>query len=444
MKKKVVSMLLIATMTTALFSGCGGSSDSGQSSGTDGENQPAEDGSGDTADDAGSGSGELENVSLTMWGAEEDQAMLQEMIDAFKEEYKDKANFDIKLGVCSESEARDNITTDVESAPDVYAFASDQIQTLVAAGALQEVTLNTDAVIEANGGADAGAVKASTVDGKLYAYPETADNGYFMFYNKEYFTEEDIQSLDQMMKVAADNGKKITLDYTSGWYLWSFFGGAGFELTLNEDRSNTCDINGTSKTGVKGTDVLQGMIDVCKNPGFVSLQDAEFVTGLNDGSIIAGINGSWNAEAAQKAWGDNYAAAKLPTFTCGGEQVQMGSFAGYKLVGVNPYSKFVGHAMMLADWITNEANQTKRFEVRGACPSNVKAAEADAVQQNIALAAISAQSQFAVLDGVQSDNYWDPMTALGGICIDGNSDNADLQTLLDNAVEGITQPVAGE
>lgn len=100
--------------------------------------------------------------------------------------------------------------------------------------------------------------------------------------------------------------------------------------------------------------------------------------------------------------------------------------------------------MMLADWITNEANQKKRFEVRGACPSNVEAAKADAVQEDIALAAISAQSQYAVLDGVQSDNYWDPMTALGGICIDGNSNQEDLQKLLDNAVEGITQPVAGE
>jgi len=442
MKKKVISMLLAAAMITAMTAGCGNSSNGNK--GDDAAAGSETDGAGDQADASDGSTGELENVSLTMWGAEEDQAMLQEMIDAFKEEYKDKANFDIKLGVCSESEARDNITTEVESAPDVYAFASDQIQTLLAAGALQEITLNAEGVIEANGGADAGAVKAATIDGKLYAYPETADNWYFMFYNKEYFTEDDIKSLDQMMKIAADNGKKITLDYTSGWYLWSFFGGAGFELTLNEDRSNTCNINGTSASGVKGTDVLQGMIDVCKNPGFISLQDAEFVTGLNDGSIIAGINGSWNAEAAQKAWVDNYAAAKLPTFTCGGQQVQMGSFAGYKLVGVNPYSKNVGHAMMLADWITNEANQTKRFEVRGACPSNVKAAEADAVQQNIALAAISAQSQYAVLDGVQSDNYWDPMTALGGICIDGNSNNDDLQKLLDNAVEGITQPVAGE
>ncbi len=442
MKQRVISMLIAAAITTAMTAGCGSSSD-----GTKGNDDVADGGEESANGDSNAAQkngGELEDVSLTMWGAEEDQTMLQEMIDSFKEEYKDQANFDIKLGVCSESEAKDNITTDVESAPDVYAFASDQIQTLLAAGALQEITLNTEGVIEANGGAEAGAVKAATIDGKLYAYPETADNGYFMFYNKEYFSEEDIQSLDKMMQIAADNGKKITLDYTSGWYLWSFFGGAGFELTLNEDKSNTCNINGTSASDVKGTDVLQGMIDVCKNPGFVSLQDAEFVAGINDGSIIAGINGSWNAESAQKAWGDNYGAAKLPTFTCGGQQVQMGSFAGYKLVGVNPYSGNVGHAMMLADWITNETNQTKRFEVRGACPSNVKAAEADAVQSNIALAAISAQSQYAVLDGVQSDNYWDPMTALGGICIDGNSDNTDLQKLLDNAVEGITQPVAGE
>ena len=50
-----------------------------------------------------------------------------------------------------------------------------------------------DAVVEALGGANAGSVLAATIDGKLYAYPATADNGYFMFYNKEYFTEDDVR-----------------------------------------------------------------------------------------------------------------------------------------------------------------------------------------------------------------------------------------------------------
>lgn len=449
MKKKVISILLATAMTATMLAGCGSSGSDTKTddnagtednAGTD-DNAGAEDNAG-TDDNAASG--ELEKVSLTMWGAEEDQTMLQEMIEAFKAEYKDKAEFDIQLGVCSEADARDTVTTDVEASADVYAFASDQLRTLLAAGALQEVSLNTDAIIEANGGSDAGPIKAATVDGKLYAYPETADNGYYMFYNKEYFTEKDVESLDDMLKIAADNKKKVTMEMTSGWYSWAFFGGAGFDLTLNDDRSNSCDMNGTSSTGVKGVDVLQGMIDVCANPGFVSLKDAEFVTGVQDGSVIAGVNGPWNAKEAQKAWKDNYAATKLPTFTAGGEQIQMASFAGYKMVGVNPYSKYVGYAMMLAEWITNEENQAKRFEVRGACPSNINAAAADAVQNDIAVAALAAQSQYAILDGIQSDNYWDPMTALGGICVDGNSGNENLQTILDNAVQGITQPAAAE
>ena len=45
-------------------------------------------------------------------------------------------------------------------------------------------------------------------------------------------------------------------------------------------------------------------------------------------AICAGISGTWVAAALKERLGDNYAAAKLPTFTVDGEQVQMGSFLG--------------------------------------------------------------------------------------------------------------------
>ena len=77
----------------------------------------------------------------------------------------------------------------------------------------------------------------------------------------------------------------------------------------------------------------------------------------------------WNAAEVKKAWGDNYAATKLPTFTCAGEQVQMASYAGYKLVGVNAYSQNTEAAMQLARYITNYDNQVKRFQERGLGPS---------------------------------------------------------------------------
>ena len=69
----------------------------------------------------------------------------------------------------------------------------------------------------------------------------------------------------------------------------------------------------------------------------------------------------------------NYAACKLPTYTLHGEQVQMASFSGFKLIGVNPHSANVGAAMLLADFVTNEENEELRFQERAQGPSNINA-----------------------------------------------------------------------
>ncbi|NLC79181.1 MAG: extracellular solute-binding protein [Ruminococcaceae bacterium] len=379
---------------------------------------------------------EKETVELTVWGAEEDQVMLQGMIDAFIALHAEEADFNIQLGVESESTAKDTVLTDIEAAADVFAFADDQLDALYRAGALQEIVLNPEAVIEANGGANAGAVGAASVDGKLYAYPMTADNGYFMFYNKEYFSESDVQSLDKMLEIASAAGKQITMQYDSGWYIYSFFKAAGLSCGLNADGTTSCDWN----TG-KGVEVVNSMLAIASNPGFVSLNDAAFVTGIADGSIIAGVNGVWNAVAAQEAWGDNYAATKLPTYTLAGEQVQMASFSGYKLIGVNAFSANTGWAMKLAEYLTNYENQVTRFEVRGLGPSNVEAAASDSVQASPAIAALAEQSQFATVQRV-GNNYWSPTESFGAILAQGNPDGTDPQVLLDTMVEGITAPLA--
>ena len=384
--------------------------------------------------------GSKEEIVLTLWGAEEDQTMLREMADAFIAANAEEATITIEIGVESESTAKDTVLNDIEAAADVFAFADDQLNQLVNAGALQEVTENKDAVIEANGGADSGTIAAASMNGKLYAYPMTADNGYFMFYNKEYFSDEDVKTLDKMMEVAAAAGKQITMQYNNGWYLYSFFKGAGLELTLNEDGlTNSCNWNSTS-TSIKGVDVAQALLDIAANPGFISLDDASFVSGIKDGSIIAGVNGTWNASVAEEAWGSNYAAVKLPTYTVAGQQVQMSSYAGYKLVGVNAYSENVGWAMELAEWLTNYDNQVKRFETRGLGPSNVKAAASDAVKSNPAISALASQAQYATVQRV-GGNFWTPAETFGAIVMAGNADGTPLQELLDNMVEGIIAPV---
>lgn len=421
MKKKLLALALVAAMTASLCA-CGNDKTAGDA--------------GTTTPDAGTT--EKETVVLTVWGGETEtsQAFLQAAVDSFKEAYADQADFDIQIGAESEGTVKDTVLADVEAAADVYYLADDQIGDLVAAGALQKVEVDKDAVIAENGGEDSGAIQAASVDGTLYAYPATASNGYFMFYNTEYFTEEDVQSLDKMMSIAAENGKKVSMELTSGWYEYSFFQAAGLTLSLNEDGvTNTCDWNGEG-----GADVAQAMLDIASNPGFVSATSDEFVTGISEGTIIAGVSGTWNAIPAAEAWGDNYAAVKLPTYTLAGNQVQMASYAGYKLVGVNAFSEQPGWAMTLARWLTNYDNQVMRFEMCAEGPSNVEAAASDVVLADPATAALAAQSQYATVQRV-GGNFWTPAETFGTIIVQGNPDKVELQTLLDNMVEGIVAPV---
>jgi arabinogalactan oligomer/maltooligosaccharide transport system substrate-binding protein len=440
MRKKLLATVLATAMVAGCLTGCGDSTATEDtSSDASVDTDVAEDAGSDDSADASSDDAVANliaategEVSLTVWASEEDQDLTNQLIDSFKAEYPD-VSFNITLGAESEANAKDDILVDVEAAPDVYAFADDQINELVAAGALQEVAATyTYDVANAN---VAGSVEAASVDGKLYAYPMTADNGYFMFYDASVFSEEDVQSLDTMIEKAQAAGKKIAMDVSNGWYLYAFFQGAGYELTLNDDGlNNTCTWNADG-----ATDVAQAIIDLFDTGVFVDLGDEDQATQIAEGTVCAAVNGTWRAETAQDAWGENYAAAKLPTFTVAGEQKQMSSYSGYKLIGVNPHSEFVGWSMLLAEYLTNYDSQVIRYEQRGLGPANVEAAASDAVQADPAIAALAAQAEYATPQRV-GGNFWSPAETLGGILASGGN-GEDLQSLLDTAVEGITAAV---
>ena len=426
MKKLISRRNFLAVMgalaAAGALSACGGSSASTAASSTAASS---------TASSAAESWGD---VKLTMWGAEEDQTMLREMADAFIEQNADKGNVTIDIGVQSEAQAKDTVLADPESAADVFAFADDQLNELVAAGALQEVLLNPDDIKSRN---LAGSVEAASMNGKLYAYPMTADNGYFLYYDSSVLSADDVQTMDTMLEKAAAAGKKFMMSMNDAWYIYSFYAGAGLKATLADDGLNTvCNWN-----EAPGADVTQSILDIAVNPGFKCGADADIVSAIKDGSCCAAISGTWNANSAEEAWGDGYAATKLPTYTLDGKQVQMASFSGYKLVGVNPHSQNVGVAMMLADFITNEDNQNKRFEDRKLGPSNINANASEAVQSAPAIAALAAQSDYATLQRVGA-NYWDSAASLGEILASGDTQGKTTQQLVDDAVAGITAPVA--
>lgn len=376
-----------------------------------------------------------QTVKLTLWGGAEDQKMLQSMVDDFKKEHASEASFDIKLAVESETTCKETLLGDVEKGADVFAFPDDQLQALAASGVLQEIR-DADQVKQDN---IKGAVEAASVNDRLFAYPMTADNGYFLYYNKKYFSGNDVKKLDTILAKAEKVHKKVTMDWTSAWYLYSFFGNTGLKAGVNEDGvTNYCNWN-SKKGKIKGIDVAQAMERIAGSSAFLNTTDDKFLKGVQNGSVIAGVSGVWNANAIDKAWGKNYGAVKLPTYTCAGKQVQMASFTGYKMVGVNAYSSDVKWAMKLAEWITNQDNQTRRFAERGQGPSNIKASQSGDIEKSPAIQAVIAQSEYGCLQRV-GGNFWDPISSFGSSVANGTLSPKELQKELDDMVKKVTAP----
>ncbi len=365
---------------------------------------------------------EVKDVTLKVWGAQEDQEMLTGMIEEFKAA-NPGTNWTIELGVVGEPDARTKYLEDPEAAADVFAFPNDQVMDLVNAGALYEVTINKDAIVAAN---IQSAVDSATVDGKLYGYPMTADNGYFMYYDKSVFTEEDVKSLDKMLEVANAAGKKVLMDVSDGWYIASFFIGAGnkFEMV---DGKQVLDFN--NETGVKVGEAIKAFT---AHPAFITGDNNVLKGGIGT-TIAAGVSGAWNATDISTILGANYGATKLPEYTLGGVATQMGSFAGFKLMGVNSLTEFPEEAMALAEFLTNEANQVKRFEVRGLGPANKNAAQNEAVLADVALSALAQQAPYAISQNNVAGTYWGPAEAFG-LALENKDYTMSIQEMLDALV----------
>lgn len=380
----------------------------------------------DNSANADAASDYASDVTLRVWGSQEQQELLGRMIEDFKAAHTG-TNWDIQLGVVGENEAKNKYLEDPAAAADVFCYANDQLRDFVSAGALYEVTRNVDDIKARN---MPDAIEASTLDDHLYGYPMTADNGYFMYYDKSVISEEDAGSLDSILKKANEAGKKVFMDVSNGWYVASFFLGNGCTLKVDENGNQVCDFNNE-----KGIEAGEAVKTFTADPAFITGDDSVLSAGMGD-TIVAAVSGTWKADSIQQALGENYAAAKLPTYTTPSGQVQMGSFVGYKVVGVNSQTQFPVEAMDLADFITNEANQTLRFNEMQLFPSNLKAAEEAGKTDNIAIVALQAQHQFGTSQKDVLGTYWAPAEAFG-TTMEAKDYSKDIPTLLNDMVAQI-------
>ena len=266
----------------------------------------------------------------------------------------------------------------------------------------------------------------------MYAYPMTSDNGYYMYYDTSIISEEDAESLEAIIAACEANNVKFRYALENAWYTASFFFGAGAHSnwTMNEGGEFTSvDDNFNSEVGLIA---MKGMEKLAKSPAYDSNADI-----FTDAGVV--ITGIWNANAAADHFGENLGATDLPSFEVDGTSYHIGSFTGNKLMGVKPQAdgKKAAVLSLLAQYLTNEECQMKRYEGYQWGPSNLNAQASESVQANVSLAALAKQGAYGVPQGQIHGAWWDIAKVLGADAKNATSEE-DLKTALEEYEATIT------
>ena len=346
---------------------------------------------------------------VTIWVAEEIAELTRQQIQDFNDSNEDGIVIDATVESVSEADAATQMITDVEAGADIFCFAQDQFARLVQAGAVAYIGPDaSETVTEENA---AGVVAAATYGDKIYAYPLTADNGYFLYYDRSVIPDEDVDSLEKIIADCEAAQKYFAFEMqTSAWYLASFFFGTGCISEWETDKDTFVSVHDTFNSP-------QGLIAA---KGIKKLVDSPFHLSSSAGSEFANgaaavVTGTWDYVTVEGILGDNMGVADLPSFEVDGQLYHLGSFNGCKLMGVKPQvdPKRAAVLNLLALYLTSEDCQMERFEARAWGPSNLAAQESEAVQANPGLAALLAQSPYSIPQGQIHGSWWDIAKVIG-------------------------------
>ena len=217
--KKILAMLLALVMIFALAA-CGQQAAPAASNDAPAAEAPA-------AEAPAAAGGELAGTyDITVWCADAIVDLTKKQIEDFNASNTDGITFNATVEAVGEGDAATQMITDVEAGGDIFCFAQDQFARLVQAGALAKLGVQASELVA--GANDPGVVAAASIDGQLYAYPLTSDNGYFMYYDKSVIPEEDLDSLEALIADCEAAGKYFSMENeTSAWYIASWFFGTG-------------------------------------------------------------------------------------------------------------------------------------------------------------------------------------------------------------------------
>ena len=370
--------------------------------------------------------------TIKVWAADAATELFEQQIAKFNETNGRGIVIEATVEPTGEGDAAASMINDVDNGADLYCFPQDQLARLKEANALQQLGSAATAWVKENN--DGGSVNAATIADKVYAYPMTSDNGYFLYYDKSVITNpEHLKSLESLIADCQAAGKMFSFELEgSGWYNAAFFFATGChaKFVLNAEGTVT-DIDDTYNTA-NGVIAMKGMQILLKSSVYNNSSNApaSFAAATPSACVVSG---TWDAAKTKEALGDNYGVAELPSFTVDGQTYHLGSMCGNKLIGLKPQENPTKAAALnlLAQYLTSAECQEQRFDTLQWGPSNMSVQAMDKVKNDETLAALQAQNNYAQPEGKYPGQWWDLTKALAT-----SAKNATTDAQLSEALQG--------
>lgn len=408
-KKKWMALFLTAVIVGTMGTGCG--------SGKQQEEKNTDK----------SSSEETQDISLTVWSPSEDQdpeygQWLNTMCDQFNELHPEW-NITFNYGVCTESDAKKIVPQDIDVAADVFLFSSTGLENLCQANSLSEFGGSYLDTIKED--YSSVLVDSLTYEDGVYGVPMTT-NTFFMYYDKSVFTEDDVTSLEKMLKKG-----KVAIPLTDGFYASAFYLGAGCSFFGDDGKDRDAGIKLGGDNAVAVTNYL---VDLVQNENVVVATADEAISMMREGTVDAYWCGTWQAAQTEEILGDNFGVAKLPTIELNGESVQLKPFSSSKAIGVKSTTKYPQVAIELAMYLGGYDSQKLHYELRNYVPCQLELLKDAEIQKDeVVMTDAYTIENIAVprSNFTEMSYYWTPAESFGTELRDGviTHENAEEKTL---------------
>lgn len=263
------------------------------------------------------------------------------------------------------------------------------------------------------------------------SFPLTWDGGYFLYYDSTVI--QDPSSLEGILEDCASAGRTFNMDLTSGWYQLAFFLGAGCTVQYQAGEDGSITASEISLASDSGVAAFKAMLSLAGNDSFAS--NSVVALADNPGAVVSGI---WDRSAAEEAFGNGYAAARLPLFQVDGTGYQMGSLVEGRKLGVKPQTEELKQQACdaLAAWLSSADGQLAIYRKAEWIPADETALESAELSDDPAVQALTAQNAAGTVRGVMPQAFWSFLTAFGDNILAGQYDGASDSDLL-TALQGL-------